>query len=168
MAKHVLERPDLFLPVPCGVLSELARERHDLLWVWTQTMSPAFMHCFPNSVGHSVWQFPPSSRRVSHSAPGVVSLPETARLDCRFTSINVLALDNVDSNTAVGRRTGVRTLRLDHQLHAARFHLAGLQETRTAAGQFRSDNYIILSSGCVGLSAIRLGVSYGFIALSRS
>ena len=76
---------------------------------------------------------------------------------CRLATINVLALDRTDSQTEIGRRTGARTTRLDHQLHAAGIHIAGLQETRTAQGQYRAEHYLILSSGGAGQNAERSG-----------
>ena len=74
-----------------------------------------------------------------------------------MATINVLALDRTDSLREVGRRTGARTTRLDHQLHAAGIHIAGLQETRTTQGQYRADHYMILSSGGAGQNSERSG-----------
>ena len=67
-----------------------------------------------------------------------------------MATINVLALDRTDSQVEIGRRKGARTIRLDHQLHDAAFHMAGLQETRTHVGQYKSDHYTIFSSGRAG------------------
>lgn len=157
LAKYALQNPDLFPPVSFGSLHQLVPLSHDLDWSWTQNMPPALKHCFPNSVDNSVWQFSPSLRKVQ---PPVAPKPVQSKplsFSCKAASINVLALDKVDSHSEVGRRTGARTLRLDHQLHNAQFHMAGLQETRTIAGQFRSEHYLIFASGGDGQSAARFG-----------
>ena len=107
----------------------------------------------PNIVEQSVWQFPPSLRKVSYVSAKNDDQPAPMSFHCKVTTINVLALDKAESQTEVGRRTGARTLRLDHQLHAAQYHLAGLQETRTLTGSFCTAHYFILSSGCVGPGA---------------
>jgi exonuclease III len=157
LAKHVLTHPDAFPAINFGRLHDLVKEPHDLEWVWTQGLSPSMKHCFPNCVQNTVWQFSPSMRRVE--LPPTTELLSSAPVAfaCKIATINVLALDKIDSQTEVGRRTGSRTLRLDHQLHAAKFHMVGLQETRTLQGQFQSEHYHILSSGCVGPSAARFG-----------
>ena len=157
LAKHVLTHPDDFPAVDFGKLHDLAKEPHDLDWAWTQHLPPSMQHCFPNCVQNAVWQFSPSLRRVV--APPVEESPFCAPIAfaCKMATINVLALDNLESQTEIGRRTGTRTLRLDHQLHAAKFHIVGLQETRTLQGQFQSEHFHIFSSGCVGPSAARLG-----------
>ena len=153
LARHVLLHPDKFPPVSFGQLHLLAKEPHDLDWAWSQRIPDSLKHCMPNIVEQSVWQFPPSLRKVSYVSAKNDDQPAPMSFHCKVTTINVLALDKAESQTEVGRRTGARTLRLDHQLHAAQYHLAGLQETRTLTGSFCTDHYFILSSGCVGPGA---------------
>ena len=157
LAKHVLTFPELYPPVSFGHLHDLVRAPHDLEWTWTQEMPLSMQHCFPNSVQGSVWQFSPSMRKVPIPQTNVMHNTDPVKFTCKTATINVLALDKIDSQTEVGRRSGARTMRLDIQLHAAQFHLVGLQETRTIQGRFASDHYVILSSGGVEPNAQRLG-----------
>ena len=157
VAKHVLTHPEMYPAVSFGRLHALARECHDIEWLWVQNLPFPMQHCLPNLVEDSVWQFPPSLRKVAPPALDVTPLVEPMHFQCQMATINVLALDKIDGQTEVGRRTGARTLRLDHQLHAGQFHIVGLQETRTISGSFQTDHYILLSSGCVGPAAARLG-----------
>ena len=157
LAKNVLIHPDDH-PVVCfGKVHDFVKESHDLEWAWTQSLPFSMKHCFPTCVQDTVWQFGPSVRKVDMPLNDSEPLPSPLAFSCKMATINVLALDKIESQTEVGRRTGHRTLRLDHQLHAAKFHLVGLQETRTLQGQFQSEHYHILSSGCVGPSAARFG-----------
>ena len=157
IAKHVLMHPEDSPAVSFGRLHALARECHDIEWMWVQNLPFPMLHCFPNLVDNSIWQFPPSLRKVATPAAEVAMPAEPMRFHCQMATINVLALDKIDGQNEVGRRTGARTVRLDHQLNAAQFHLVGLQETRTIAGSFQTDHYILLSSGCVGPAAARFG-----------
>jgi len=157
MAKHVLQAPDEFPPVSFGDLHLLAQETHDLEWTWTQQMPLSFLQCLPNEVQESVWQFPESNRDIVLPKDHLVPAPSHAKFHCHMATINVLALDRTDSQIEVGRRKGARTMRLDHQLHAGAVHIAGLQETRTHEGQYRSEHYTILSSGGAGKNSERSG-----------
>ena len=157
LAKHVMQAPDEFPPIDFGALHHLVMEPHDLVWAWVQGMPRSFRQCFPNEVQDTVWQFAPSLRKVELPATPHIQQSEPVAFHCRMATINVLALDRTDSQTEVGRRTGARTTRLDHQLHAADIHLAGLQETRTIEGQSRTEHYLILSSGGAGPNAVRSG-----------
>ena len=157
LAKHVLQAPDQFSPIDFGKLHHLAREPHDLVWAWIQGMPRSFRQCFPNEVQDTIWQFAPSPRQVELPVTPPIQKREPVAFQCRMATINVLALDRTDSQKDVGRRTGARTTRLDHQLHAADIHIAGLQETRTIQGQYRTEHYLILSSGGAGQNAERSG-----------
>ena len=157
LAKHVLLAPDQFPPIDFGALHQLAREQHDLEWAWVQSLPQSMRHCFPNAVQDTVWQFAPSQRQVELPMPSRAQERIPVDFRCRIATINVLALDRTDSQTEIGRRTGARTTRLDHQLHTAGIHIAGLQETRTAQGQYRAEHYLILSSGGAGQNAERSG-----------
>ena len=157
LAKYVLQVPDAFPPVSFGDLHLLAREPHDLEWTWTQRMPLSFRHCLPNEVQQSVWQFPESNRDACLTELHHSTDPVPAAFKCHMATINVLALDRTDSQTEIGRCKGARTLRLDHQLHDAAYHMAGLQETRTHVGQYRSDHYTIFSSGGAGTNDERSG-----------
>lgn len=157
LAKLVLEAPESFPAVDFGKLHALVRERHDLAWSWTQGLPVSMKHCLPNQVNNTIWQFSSSLRKVDYLVDEVKPTTIPVPFTCHMATINVLALDKIGSQVEIGRRNGSRTLRLDHQMHAAQFHMLGLQETRTLQGQFQSDHYKILSSGCVGPSAARLG-----------
>jgi exonuclease III/ribonuclease HI len=157
LAKHVLENPDGFPAVCFGCLHELVKEQHDLDWSWLSNFPDSMQHCFPNLVENTVWQFSPSMRKVPVPACAPPQLGSHLIFQCKVATNNVLALDRTDGQQEIGRRTGARTLRLDHQLHAARFHIVGLQETRTMAGQYKSDHFAIFASGGEGPSAARLG-----------
>ena len=157
LAKHALVDPDGFPAVSFGCLHDLVREQHDLDWSWLSQFPDCLQHCFPNIVDNTVWQFSPSMRKVLAPASELPQLDSHSVFQCKVATINVLALDRTDGHQEIGRRTGARTLRLDHQLHAAQFHMVGLQETRTPAGQFKSDHFTIFASGGEGPSSARLG-----------
>ena len=157
LAKHVLQEPDHFPPIAFGALHQLVHEQHDLAWAWVQSMPQSFRQCFPSEVQDTVWQFGPSPRQIQLPETPPAQTSDPVAFQCRMATINVLALDRTDSLREVGRRTGARTTRLDHQLHAAGIHIAGLQETRTTQGQYRADHYMILSSGGAGQNSERSG-----------
>lgn len=157
LAKFVTGDTDRFQPVRFGLLHQFLRASHDVDWSWLQGMPSSMPHCFPNFIQQSIWQFPPSMRKVQGLPVKPVPPVEPVPFACKMATINVLALDKVDCQMEIGRRNGARTIRLDHQLHAERFHVAGLQETRTLQGQFRTNHFLIFSSGCVGPSAARFG-----------
>ena len=157
LAKHVLQYPDDFQPIPFGDLHSLAREPHDLDWTWIKAAPASLRHCFPDEVDSTVWQFSPSQRTVQPLQCQQEQHQHPIAFHCSATSINVLALDRTDTQVAIGRRKGARTLRLDHQLHAAGFHIAGLQETRTVQGRMKTDHYHIFASGGDGPDASRFG-----------
>jgi len=60
---------------------------------------------------------------------------------------NVLAAEVWSTIAQGSRRTGQRTLRLDQQWHRHGAHIIGVQEARTAAGQYHSPHYRIFASG---------------------
>ena len=157
LAKFVTGDTDRFQPVRFGLLHQFLRASHDVDWSWLQGMPSSMPHCFPNfnsAVYLAVSSFhAKSSRLAGQTGPS----SRAGSFACKMATINVLALDKVDCQMEIGRRNGARTIRLDHQLHAERFHVAGLQETRTLQGQFRTNHFLIFSSGCVGPSAARFG-----------
>lgn len=53
-----------------------------------------------------------------------------AQLGLSIYHRHVLALDNFKHQNEVGRQTGARKARLDHQLHAAHIAVVGIQEAR--------------------------------------
>ena len=65
----------------------------------------------------------------------------------QVVSANVLAAEVWATHTPGSKRTGQRTLRLDQQWHANGSHVVGVQEARTAAGQYVSPHYRIFASG---------------------
>ena len=67
----------------------------------------------------------------------------------KFFSYNILSIrEKADgSESEVGRAYDVKTDRVDAQLHQLGFHVACLQEARTAQGCHSSTNYHIFSSG---------------------
>jgi len=70
LAKHVLLAPDQFPPIDFVALHQLAREQHDLVWAWVQSMPKSFRQCFPKfgSLSHhnagSNSPYPPMSRNA--------------------------------------------------------------------------------------------------------
>ena len=138
-------------------LHQLAKEPHDLAWCWLQDTSEAFSACFPPLLQQEVMQFPLSLHKVAQ-VPQVADSPVSwLNLEFQVATANVLALDSFDHQTEVGRQAGVRTQRLDHQMHAARIAVLGIQEARSKPGQYRSDHYTIFASGFQGPRPVCLG-----------
>lgn len=138
-------------------LHELAIASHDLHWCWLQHASERFQQCFPPIVEKEVMQFPPSP--LVAPPPTKPSSPDTCWISFAFHSVtaNVLALDHFEHQNAIGRQTGNRTARLDHQLHAAGIAVAGIQEARTKQGRYKSEHYHIFSAGFQGPNPVCLG-----------
>ena len=138
-------------------LHALAQEPHDIAWDWTNYASPHLQSCLPPRFDQTVVQFPAFAAPTMQTQ-AVESKPEPAvPLALKIASINVLALEHTDQHHEIGRKQGCRTARIDHQFHTAGVHVVGLQETRTSQGQFQSDNYRIISSGCQPTPAPHLG-----------
>ena len=138
-------------------LHALAHEPHDIAWDWTNYASPQLKACLPPRFDQTVVQFPAFAAPVT---PVEIesTLPEpAASFHLKIASINVLALEHTDQHHEIGRKQGCRTARIDHQFHSAGMHVVGLQETRTSQGQFQSDNYRIIASGCQPTPAPHLG-----------
>ena len=128
-------------------LHQLAASFHDLHWCWLQDTSDRFRSCFPPAVQNEVMQFPVSDLQVTQ-------LPAKPRNDFHWITIafacvstNVLALDHFEHQNEVGRHSGVRTARLDTQMHRLGIASVGIQEARTKPGSYRSEHYSILASG---------------------
>ena len=140
---------------------ELAKHTHDLQWAWFQECPCPLRPCFPPLHDRQLAFFPPSLRRVLPELPTPFPSEdfkaETFDLQLTLVCANVLALDGVNSVTEVGRRTGHRTARLDHQWHAQAVNFIGVQEARTMEGVYQSAHYRILASGGDGPKAARLG-----------
>ena len=138
-------------------LHELAGTPHDLHWCWLQHVSSRFHQCFPPIVSNEVMQFPPSSHTATmpHSCVSQDAAWLTLAFSCVTT--NVLALDHFEHQNEIGRQTGTRTARIDHQLHARQVAIVGIQEARTKQGRYKSEHYHILSAGFQGPNPVCLG-----------
>ena len=130
--------------VPWNTLRSIVDSPVDCHWMWLQTAPWHLRQAFPPLHEGQVWQPPPIP--IAHEPQ--LDLPqETATemvLHFSIASFNVLALGAEDN----GGQRGQRALRLSQQFNAKQLALVGLQETRTASGQFVTDDYRILSSGC--------------------
>ena len=132
-------------------LHEFATQDHDVAWAWMQTTHPALSACFPCLIDQQVMQFTPSTMRVqgTPTEPDHGGSPDHSHASWTMTVItaNVLAAEVWNAQPQGSRRTGQRTLRLDHQWHKHGAHIIGVQEARTAAGQYHSPHYRIFASG---------------------
>ena len=132
-------------------LHEFATHDHDVAWAWMQTTHPALSACFPGLIDQQVMQFTPSTMRIqgTHTEPAHGGCPDHNHAQWSMTVItaNVLAAEVWNTQAQGSRRTGQRTLRLDHQWHRHGAHIIGVQEARTAAGQYHSPHYRIFASG---------------------
>jgi len=138
-------------------MHELALTTWELDWAWMQHSSDAFAQCLPPLIDHQYLQFPPNWKEThSHAPMPGGPTPPLHKVALQVVSANVLALDPIHERE-VGRLGGTRTLRLDHQWNEAGFQIAGLQETRTPAGQMASQHYVIYSSGADFTSTASLG-----------
>ena len=140
----------------------LAANEEELKWIWMQDSTAPISPCFPPLIDEQGVVFPLSCRRVSsldEPAQGKVAM---ANLELTVISANVLALDSRNECLQVGRVNSERTMRLDQQWHAIGAHLVGLQETRTDAGRFQSENFHILASGADSSNTAVLGCELWF------
>ena len=132
-------------------LHDFALQTHDVAWAWMQTTHPALSACFPCLIDQQVMQFNPSNMRVQATPkePVLNADPDQshAQWDITVITANVLAAEVWSTQPQGSRRTGQRTLRLDHQWHKHGAHVIGVQEARTAAGQYHSQHYRIFASG---------------------
>ena len=132
-------------------LHEFATHDHDVAWAWMKTTHPALSACFPCLIDQQVMQFTPSTMRVqgAPTEPKHGGCPDQNHAQWSMTVItaNVLAAEVWNTQAQGSRRTGQRTLRLDHQWHRHGAHIIGVQEARTAAGQYHSPHYRIFASG---------------------
>ena len=142
-------------------LHQMATERFDSHWAWLQHCPRSLLHAFPPICEGQVMQFPLSLRHIDKSMPSPQSPGGDAlhsiQVQVNILTANVLALDTVNNSKEVGRRVGARTQRLDAQWNAQKFHVLGLQETRTPQGVFHSEHYKIWSSGHQTHDAVCLG-----------
>eukprot|EP00435_Cladocopium_sp_Y103_P046244 s495_g13.t1 len=132
-------------------LHDFAGCPRDVGWTWMQTTHPSMMACFPPLVEQQIVQITASNAQVPSMATERSGFSRSQvhhtqwELHCK--TANVLATE-VWAQQAVGsKRTGQRTLRLDQQWHKAGAQVVGVQEARTAAGQYESPHYRILASG---------------------
>ena len=141
--KHRLESVGNVMPD----MHQLASNVHDLKWVWMQDSTDSMSKCFPVLVDEQAVSFGHSLQRVSIPTEDTSPPIETVQVSLTALTANVLALDTKEHEMPVGRSNAQRTIRLDQQWNDLQCHIAGLQEARTPAGQFQSENYIIVSSG---------------------
>ena len=132
-------------------LHEFASHSHDVAWTWMQTTHPALAACFPSLIDQQVMQFAPSTHQMlvtpierthAHRPP-----PDHSQWTIQVISANVLAAEIWSAHMPGTKRTGQRTIRLDQQWHNNGTHVVGVQEARTAAGQYTSPHYRIFASG---------------------
>eukprot|EP00438_Fugacium_kawagutii_P032544 Skav202162 [mRNA] locus=scaffold970:353126:358553:- [translate_table: standard] len=139
------------------ILHELAGLDVDRRWLWFQHAPDSLKACLPPLHKGQFMQFTPNAEvlHLPDEQPSQESHPLLS-VECSVVTANVLALD-LRNDVEVGRNTAVRTSRLDQQWHAAGFAIAGLQETRTAAGCYQSPHYAIYAYGCDHTSTRALG-----------
>ena len=151
VAKHALKQGSDDAAPDITELHRFAACPHDMAWAWMQTTHPAMAACFPAMVDQQVMQFSPPSLR-----PGFppIERDQADHRQCdpmqwslQVVSANVLAAEVWAAHTPGSKRTGQRTLRLDQQWHANGSHVVGVQEARTASGQYVSPHYRIFASG---------------------
>lgn len=138
-------------------LHSLASSPHDLHWCWLQTASDRFLACFPPIVQHEVMQFPPSETELAPPRCRHSQEEEWITLAFSCVTANVLALDHFEHQNEIGRQTGTRTARIDHQLHMHQTAIIGIQEARTKQGRYRSEHYHIFAAGFQGPNPVCLG-----------
>ena len=138
-------------------LHELVSTPHDLQWCWLQDASDKFQCCFPPLIQQEVMQFVPSAEHTTLPDTEVAAEDQWITLAFSCVTANVLALDHFEHQNEIGRKTGARTLRIDHQFHAKGIAIAGIQEARTKQGRYRSEHYHILSAGYQGPNPVCLG-----------
>ena len=151
MAKWALIQGSHEAEPSLGALHEFALQTHDVAWAWMQTTHPALSACFPSLIDQQVMQFDSSDLRVQQAPvrpehSGSLN-PSHAQWTMTVITANVLAAEVWSTQPQGSRRTGQRTLRLDHQWHKHVAHVIGVQEARTAAGQYHSQHYRIFASG---------------------
>ena len=128
-------------------IHELVTNGHDLKWIWMQDSTDTLSSCFPSLINEQAVNFGHSLRRVATLPSEEPPCLEVAQLAFKALTANVLALDTTNEANAVGRSNAQRTARLDQQWNGDNVALVGVQEARTAAGRFQSENYTIISSG---------------------
>ena len=162
IAKHALASEiDPSIAAALHPLHKLALSGLDSQWTWLQQCPRALLHAFPPLCDGTVMQFPLSLRRAGVPVPSPQKAEDghshEIRVAMNLLTANVLALDTSEVPKEVGRRIGVRTQRLDAQWHEQRFHILGLQETRTPQGVFQTEHYQVWSSGHQTPGAVCLG-----------
>ena len=132
-------------------LHEFALQTHDVAWAWMQTTHPALSACFPSLIDQQVMQFDSSDMRIQQTLVRPEHSGSLNQSHAQWTmtviTANVLAAEVWSVQPQGSRRTGQRTLRLDNQWHKHGAHVIGVQEARTAAGQYHSPHYRIFASG---------------------
>ena len=151
VAKHALcQGSDKAAPA-IDELHRFATCAHDMAWAWMQTTHPALSACFPAIIDQQVMHFSQPSLRTGLTPieRDQVDNPtvESMQWSLQVVSANVLAAEVWAAHVPGSRRTGQRTLRLDQQWHANGSHVVGVQEARTAAGQYTTPHYRIFASG---------------------
>ena len=151
VAKHALcQGSDAAAPA-IDELHRFANCEHDMAWAWMQTTHPALAACFPSLVNQQVIQFSPPSLcpglRPIEQDPLTSNTGSPMQWSLKVVSANVLAAEVWAAHIPGSKRTGQRTLRLDNQWDANGSHVVGVQEARTAPGQYTSPHYRIFASG---------------------
>ena len=140
----------------------LATCEEELKWIWMQDSTAAFAPCFPPLLDEQAIAFPLSCRRVNKPVPAPKSQCANKCFQLKAITANVLALDSRTECKEIGRANSERTMRLDQQWKEIGAHIVGLQETRTDAGRFQSDNFHILASGADRTHTAVLGCELWF------
>lgn len=150
VAKWAMTHSDNPVAHKFAQLHRLAVSPHDADWTWMQTTHPSITACFPPMLQQQIMQFTPSNKRIGCTPTEwkeVHNHQQPTEWNIRTCTANVLATEVWNTQPIGTKRTGQRTLRLDEQWHAAKFHVIGLQEARTPQGRYQSPHYHILSSG---------------------
>ena len=145
LAKYVVEHEQNVGQVHWEVLHTLALEQFERDWLWLQNAPIAMQQSFPPMFDKQVVQIPGPSTQCPITPAQVQPEEYDSKLEVRCCSVNVLALDESESQSG-----GQRALRLDHQMHQRGISCLGLQETRTLQGQRLTDHYAVFSSGGAG------------------
>ena len=128
-------------------LHELAQNNDDTKWIWMQDSTESLAHCFPPMVDEQAAILTPCMRKVDTPTDSCKDQSLQHRLKIKTITANVLAMDTKTECDTHGRANSARTARLDSQWDNASIAIAGLQETRTEAGRFMSENFHIFASG---------------------
>ena len=147
IARHAAIYDDAVPLMELSAIHQLASSAEDHKWSWLQE-EPQMQSAFPPLFEGTVFQFPPSKRRLAQQRQPPAKKVQPWKLQCTMLTANVLALETPKVQQNVGRLGGHRTVRLAAQWSQDGVAVAGIQEARTSQGRLNTEHYVILSSGC--------------------